>query len=79
MFARYDGGDLGSEGEVVLVFFDCTMKKITVIEMLESFEEEFTIEKFIEQLLFLEKIEKGLADVEEGKVINYVAAKQSFK
>ena len=54
------------------------MKKHTVIETLDSFGDEFDTEKLIEQLLFVEKIEKGLKDVEEGKVIDYNEVKQRF-
>ncbi len=52
------------------------MKKNTVIETLDSFEDEFDAEKLIERLLFVEKVEKGLKDVEEGKVLDYKEAKQ---
>jgi hypothetical protein len=54
------------------------MKKHTVIETLDSFEEEFDTELLIEKLLFIEKVEKGLKDVEEGKVIEYKEAKKKF-
>jgi len=54
------------------------MKKNTVIETLDSFGDEFDTEKLIEKLLFVEKVERGLKDVEEGKVINYKEAKQKF-
>jgi hypothetical protein len=54
------------------------MKKNTVIETLDSFGDEFDTEKLIEKLLFVEKIEKGLKDVEEGKVMDYKEAKQKF-
>ncbi len=54
------------------------MKKNTVIETLDSFEDEFDTEKLIERLLFVEKIEKGLKDVEDGKVLDYKEAKQKF-
>lgn len=54
------------------------MKKHTVIETLDSFGDEFDTEKLIEKLLFVEKVEKGLNDVEEGKVINYKEVKQRF-
>jgi hypothetical protein len=54
------------------------MKKHTVIETLDSFEEEFDTELLIEKLLFIEKVEKGLKDVEEGKVIEYTEAKKKF-
>ncbi|MDN3584035.1 hypothetical protein [Mucilaginibacter flavus] len=54
------------------------MKKTTVIETLDSFEEEFDTEKLIERLLFVEKVEKGLKDVAEGKVMDYKTVKQKF-
>jgi hypothetical protein len=54
------------------------MKKTTVIETLGSFEDEFDTEKLIEKLLFIEKVEKGLTDVKEGKVFQYEDAKQNF-
>lgn len=54
------------------------MTKSTVIETLDLFEDEFDTEKLIEKLLFVEKIEKGLKDVEEGKVMDFKDAKQKF-
>ena len=54
------------------------MKKQTVIETLDSFEEAFDAEKLIERLLFVEKVEKGIKDINEGKVIDYKDAKQRF-
>jgi len=54
------------------------MKKNTVLETLESFEDEFDAEVLIEKLLFVEKVERGLKDVEEGKVLDFKEAKQKF-
>jgi hypothetical protein len=54
------------------------MKKHTVIETLDSFDDEFDTERLIEKLLFIQKVEKGLKDVEEGKVIEYEDAKKKF-
>jgi len=51
------------------------MKKNSVIEILNSFDEEFSIEEFIQKLLFVEKIQKGLKDVQDGKVIDYEIVK----
>jgi hypothetical protein len=55
------------------------MKKHTVIETLDSFEDEFDTEQLIEKLLFIEKVEKGLKDVEEGKSIGYKEVKKKFQ
>jgi hypothetical protein len=54
------------------------MKKNAVIETLDSFGDEFDTEKLIEKLLFVEKVERGLKDVEEGKVHDYKEVKQKF-
>jgi len=54
------------------------MNKNTVIETLDSFEDEFDTEKLIENLLFIEKVERGLKDVEEGKVHEFSDVKQKF-
>ena len=45
------------------------MNKSKVIETLEKLPEEFSTEELIEKLLFVEKVEKGLKDFEEGKTI----------
>lgn len=46
------------------------MNKTKVIETLESLPEEFSTEELLNKLLFVEKVEKGLKDVEDGKVIS---------
>ncbi len=54
------------------------MKKHTVIETLDSFGEEFDTEKLIEKLLFVEKVEQGIKEANEGKVMDYQQVKQNF-
>jgi len=54
------------------------MKKNTVIETLDSFEDEFDPELLIEKLLFVEKVEKGIKDAEEARVLDFKEAKQKF-
>ena len=54
------------------------MKKAAVIETLNSFDDEFDAEKLIEKLLFIEKIEDGLKDVQEGKILDFKEVKQKF-
>ena len=54
------------------------MKNSTVIETLDSFEDEFDPELLIEKLLFVEKVEKGIKDAEEGRVLDFKEAKQKF-
>ena len=54
------------------------MKKTMVIETLSAFDDEFDAEALIERLLFIEKVEKGLKDIEEGRVLGINEVKQKF-
>lgn len=55
------------------------MKKETVITTLDSFGDEFEMEKLIEKLLFIEKVEKGLKDVADGNVLALTEVRQKFE
>jgi len=54
------------------------MKKALVIEILSYFDDEFDAEALIERLLFIEKVEKGMQNVKEGRVVDLNDAKQRF-
>ncbi len=54
------------------------MNKSRVIETLESLPDEFDAEVLIEKLLFIEKVEKGIKDVSEGRTISLQEAKLRF-
>ena len=54
------------------------MKKKTVVETFEKLPEEFPLDELIEQLIVLDKIEKGRADGREGKVLTDEEAKQKL-
>jgi len=51
------------------------MKKSKVIETLDSLPEDFNTEELIERLIFIDKVEKGLQDLEEGRTISFEEAK----
>lgn len=55
------------------------MKKNVVIEVLDSFEDEFDTEKLIQKLLFIENVEKGLKDIDEGRVRTFNDVKQEYQ
>lgn len=55
------------------------MNKTTVLETLDQLPNEFSTEELIDRLLFVEKVEQGLEDVKEGKVITLDEAKERFK
>ena len=54
------------------------MKKYKVIETLNCLPDEFDVDELVEKLLFVEKVEKGIQDAEEGKVIGLVEARQKM-
>ncbi len=54
------------------------MKKYKVIETLDSLPEEFNIEELVEKLLFIEQVEKGIAEADAGKTIGLEEAKQKM-
>jgi hypothetical protein len=46
------------------------LTKNTVKKSIENLPESFSIDQLIEQLIFMEKIEEGIKQSEEGKVIS---------
>jgi hypothetical protein len=46
------------------------LTKRFVKKTIESLPESFSIDQLIEQLIFIEKIEEGIQQVNEGKVIS---------
>jgi len=55
------------------------MKKDKAIETVKEFPQEFELEELIERLVFLEKVEKGLQQVEQGKTIPHEKVKEMTK
>jgi hypothetical protein len=55
------------------------MKKHKVIETLDQLPDEFSLEDLVEKLLFIEKVEKGLKDAEEGKTLSLHEAKMRME
>ncbi|MBD1366274.1 hypothetical protein IDJ77_20850 [Mucilaginibacter sp. ZT4R22] len=54
------------------------MKKAIVLKALNNLKDDFDVEQLIEQMFFIEKIEKGLSDVKEGRVLSYKETKRRF-
>lgn len=46
------------------------MNKSKVIETLDELPSEFSTEELIDRLIFIDKVEQGLKDVEEGNIIS---------
>lgn len=55
------------------------MKKEKVIETVNGFPQEFDLEELIEKLILVEKIEKGLKQVDEGKIVPHEQVKEIVK
>jgi predicted transcriptional regulator len=55
------------------------MNKKTVQTTINQLPEEFTLDELVERLIFVNKIERGLKDSEEGRVISHEEVKKRFK
>lgn len=55
------------------------MKRDKAIETVKEFPQEFELEDLIERLVFVEKVEKGLQQVQEGKTISHEQVKEMTK
>ncbi|UJP64653.1 hypothetical protein [Mongoliitalea daihaiensis] len=45
------------------------LTKSQVKKQLENLPEEFSLDELVEQLIFIQKVEKGLKDSDENKII----------
>jgi hypothetical protein len=52
------------------------MKRDKAIETVKGFPQEFELEDLIERLVFLEKVEKGLRQVEQGQTTPHEKVKE---
>jgi hypothetical protein len=55
------------------------MKRDKVLETIKEFPQEFELEELIERLVFVEKIEKGLQQIKEGKTVAHDQVKDMTK
>lgn len=51
------------------------MKRQKAIETIKQFPHEFKLDDLIERLILVEKIEKGLTQIEQGKTISHAQVK----
>ena len=52
------------------------MRREQVIETIKDLPNEFDLETVIEKLIFIDKVEKGIKQAEEGKTISHADVKQ---
>lgn len=55
------------------------LPKEKVLEIIQSLPDEFTLDELIGRLILLEKVTTGLREVEEGKVVSQVEAREKMK
>lgn len=52
------------------------MKKTDVIDAINEMPKEFDLESLIERLVFMEKVEEGLKQAEDGKTVTHEKVKE---
>jgi len=55
------------------------MKKEDVIEAMKELPQDFELEKLLEKLVFMEKVEKGLIQLEQDKTVPHDQVKKIVK
>ncbi len=55
------------------------LTKEKVLQSIQDLPNEFSLDEIVEKLILLEKIEIGLQQVKEGKVVSNEMAKQKLK
>jgi len=55
------------------------MKRLKVIESIKELPNEFELETLIERLIFIEKIDQGLKQIEEFKTVSHEAVEEMLK
>lgn len=55
------------------------MKRDKAIDTVKELPEEFELEALIERLVFVEKVEQGLAQVKLGKTVSHDKVKELIK
>lgn len=55
------------------------MKKEKAIEAIKEMPHEFDLEELMERLVFINKVDKGLRQLEEGKTLTHDEVKESLQ
>jgi predicted transcriptional regulator len=55
------------------------MNRDKVMETVKELPQEFDLEELIERLVFVEKVEKGLEQIKEGKTVSHEQVKDMIK
>ncbi len=55
------------------------MKKENVLEVVSELPKEFELDQLIEKLIFIDKVEQGIAQVKQKKTISHKKVKDIIK
>ena len=55
------------------------MKREHAISVINEFPREFNLDELLEKLVFTEKVENGLKQIDENKIISHEEVKQLIK
>jgi hypothetical protein len=55
------------------------MKRDKVIEAVKELPQEFDLEELMEKLIFVEKVEQGLQQLDQGKTTAHAEVKEAVK
>ena len=55
------------------------MKREKVIDAVKELPQEFDLEELMEKLIFVEKVEQGLKQLDEGKTVDHSRVKEMVK
>ena len=55
------------------------MKREKVIDAVKELPQEFGLEELMEKLIFVEKVEQGLKQLDEGKTVDHAQVKEMVK
>ena len=55
------------------------MKKEYVIEAMKKLPQDFELDELLEKLIFIEKVEKGLSELEKGNTVSHERIEEIIK
>jgi len=55
------------------------MERDKVIDAVKKLPQEFDLEQLMEKLIFIEKVEQGLKQIDEGKTTDHAKVKEMIK
>ncbi len=55
------------------------MKREKLLETVKALPQEFELDEFLEKLIFVDKVEQGLKQLDEGKTREHITVKEMVK